>query len=179
MQTLKIYSSFLIISLLFSCANLPYGKKIKDPFSGNAYQSNNRYWRASGKGSSRDEQVAVKKARLAAKAELASQVNSIVKSMADQYLGSTEVENKAEITGKFQDLIRQTVNTEIADLRMMDEEKYFSDEGNYTVFTAYEIKKRSMLKHMKKQYKLKAKSESYKDKIIEQFLDDQIEKSED
>ena len=178
MKRFKLFSIISILVLFASCANNPFGSKIKDPFRGKEYQSNNRFWRATGKGSSRDEQIAIKKARLNAKAELASQVNSIVKSMADQYVGSTEFENNAEITGKFQDLIRQSVRTEIADLRMIKEEKYVNSQGIYTVFSAYEIKKKSMLKHLKKQYKLKAKDENYKDKIIEDYLDEQIEKAD-
>lgn len=163
---------------LFSCSNSPFGNKIKDPLRGSSYESNNRFWRAVGKGTSRDEQIAVKKARINAKGELASQVNSIVKSMADQYVGSTEFENKDEITGKFQDLIRLTVNTEIADLRLIKEVKYKDKKDIYTVFAAYEIKKKSMLKHLKKQHKLRSKKQK-SDLMIQKYLEEKIKETDE
>ena len=155
-----------------------YGDKVKDPFSGSKYESNSRYFRAVGKGKSMKDNIARKKADVDAKSILAGQVNVTMKEVSDAYMAQNETSNAGEIYEKFQDLSRQVVNTQLADLRKFDETKYF-DGTDYTVFVAYEIKKKSMFKFMKKQ----AKTETYVDKktakAIEAILDAQIEASED
>ena len=54
--------------VLASCKGTsPMGEKVKEPFSGNKYQSSNRYFRSVGKGDSSDENIAKNKADLQAK----------------------------------------------------------------------------------------------------------------
>ncbi|HCM76216.1 MAG TPA: hypothetical protein DIS90_07530, partial [Cytophagales bacterium] len=152
------YAHFVLIAALaalYSCASNPFGKKVKEPFRGSAYESNNRWFRGTGKGESSQDNIALGKADIAAKAQLAGQVNSTMKQVADQYLGQTENERAADVADKFQSLVRQTMNTEIADLRKMGQEKYYNAKTKtYTVFIAYEIKKNAMFRFMKKQAKV-------------------------
>jgi hypothetical protein len=173
--------SFIIILLVLSaCSSSPFGQKVKEPFRGNAYESNNRFFRGTGKGESSQDNIARSKADIDAKAQLAGQVNTTMKQVADQYLGQTENANAADVADKFQSLVRQTMNTEIADLRKIGEEKYFNKKENkYTVFMAYEIKKNAMFRFMKKQARVdKTISERQMD-IIDKILDEQIEKADD
>ncbi len=51
-----------------------------------------------------------------------------MKQVADQYLGQTENEKAADVADKFQSLVRQVMNTNMADLRKMGEEKYFNEK---------------------------------------------------
>jgi hypothetical protein len=69
------------------------------------------------------------------------------------------------------------MNTDIADLRKMDEKKFFNEKNNdYTVFIAYEIKKNAMLRFMKKQAKVdKTVNERQRD-LIEKIIDEELEK---
>lgn len=173
-----------IIILLFAalltagCASI-FGKKVKEPFTGSAYESNNRFWRASGKGQSSADNIARGKADIDAKAQLAGQVNTTMKQVTDQYLGQTENENAADVADKFQSLIRQVMNTEIADLRKMDEKKYFDAKKNeYTVFIAYEIKKNAMLRFMKKQARVDQKIDERQRAVIEKIIDEELAKAE-
>jgi hypothetical protein len=173
--------SFIIILLVLSaCSSSPFGQKVKEPFRGNAYESNNRFFRGTGKGESSQDNIARSKADIDAKAQLAGQVNTTMKQVADQYLGQTENANAADVADKFQSLVRQTMNTEIADLRKIGEEKYFNKKENkYTVFMAYEIKKNAMFRFMKKQARVdKTISEKQMD-IIDKILDEQIEKADE
>jgi hypothetical protein len=173
--------SFMIILLVLSaCSSSPFGQKVKEPFRGNAYESNNRFFRGTGKGESSQDNIARSKADIDAKAQLAGQVNTTMKQVADQYLGQTENANAADVADKFQSLVRQTMNTEIADLRKIGEEKYFNKKENkYTVFMAYEIKKNAMFRFMKKQARVdKTISEKQMD-IIDKILDEQIEKADE
>jgi hypothetical protein len=164
--------------LLGGCASM-FGKKVKEPFAGSAYESNNRYWRASGKGQSSQDNIARGKADLDAKAQLAGQVNTTMKQVADQYLAQTGNAEAAEVGDKFQSLVRQVMNTDIADLRKVGEKKYFNEKQNeYTVFMAYEIKKNAMLRFMKKQAKTDQKIDERQRAVIEKIIDQELAKAE-
>src|SRR5690606_18038517 len=163
--------------IVVACSPKPYGSKVKEPFQGNAYESNNRFWRASGKGESSKDNIARSKADLDAKAMLAGQVNTTMKQVADQYLGQTENERAADVADKFQSLVRQVMNTEIADLRKIGERKFYNDKTReYTVFIAYEIKKNAMLRFMKKQAKVDKTINERQRELIEKIIDEEIGK---
>lgn len=167
------------IVMLASCSSSPFGKKVREPFRGSAYESNNRWFRGTGKGESSQENIALGKADIAAKAQLAGQVNTTMRQVADQYLGQRENERGADVADKFQSLVRQTMNTQIADLRKMGQEKYYNEKTKaYTVFIAYEIKKNAMFRYMKKQAKVDQTIDERQMKIIDEILDEQIKKAD-
>jgi hypothetical protein len=168
------------VILLSSCASGPFGSKVKEPFRGSAYESNNRFFRANGKGVSSADNIARGKADIEAKTQLAGQVNTTMKQVADQYLGQTENERAADVADKFQSLARQVLNTDMADLRKIGEEKYFNKKENkYTVFIAYEIKKNAMFRFMKKQAKTDQKIDERQQEIIQKILDEELKKAGD
>lgn len=168
------------IAALASCSSSPFGKKVKEPFRGSAYESNNRWFRGTGKGESSQDNIALGKADIAAKAQLAGQVNTTMKQVADQYLGQRENERGADVADKFQSLVRQTMNTQIADLRKMGQEKYYNEKTkSYTVFIAYEIKKNAMFRYMKKQARVDQTIDERQMKIIDEILDEQIRKADE
>jgi hypothetical protein len=170
---------FSIVTLLSSCANSPFGKKVSEPFSGNAYESNNRFFRSTGKGESSSDNIARGKADIEAKTYLAGQVNTTMKQVADNYQGQTENERGADVAEKFQSLAREVMNTDLADLRKVGEKKYYNEkEKKYTVFIAYEIKKNAMFRFMKKQARVNQKIDERQMAIIDKILDEQIKNSE-
>lgn len=175
-------TSLILVCLavaLFSCSQKPFGTKVKEPFTGNAYESNARFWRASGKGVSSQDNIAKGKADIDAKAALAGQINTTMKQVADQYLGQTENERAADVADKFQSLVRQVMNTDMADLRKVGEQKYFNDKTKeYTVFIAYEIKKNAMLRFMKKQAKVDKTVDERQREVIEKIIDEELEKAD-
>jgi len=169
----------LLVSLL-ACTSSQLGKKVNEPFQGNAYESNNRFFRGTGKGSSSQDNIARSKADLEAKSQLAGQVNTTMKQVADQYLGQTENEKAADVADKFQSLVRQIMNTSMSDLRKMGEKKYFNEKENqYTVFIAYEIKKNAMFRFMKKQAKTDNTIDERQREIIEKILDEELRKADE
>lgn len=177
MKTNLIYLATVI--LISSCASSPFGSKVKEPFRGSAYESNNRFFRATGKGESSSDNIARGKADIDAKTQLAGQVNTTMKQVADQYLGQTENERAADVADKFQSLSRQVMNTDMADLRKIGEEKYFNKkEKKYTVFIAYEIKKNAMFRFMKKQAKTDQKIDERQQEIIQKILDEELKRAE-
>jgi hypothetical protein len=184
MRVAHIASSILLVALvsLGACKGNSklYGDKVKEPFTGSKYESNNRYFRAVGKGVSMKDNIARKKADVDAKSILAGQVNVTMKEVTDAYMAQNENAEAAEIFEKFQDLTRQVMSTELADLRKFDEIKYFNaDKNEYTVFVAYEIKKKSMFSFMKKQAKVQAYENERIRKAVEDIIEQELEKAED
>lgn len=174
-------SIFLLVfgtSIFMQCGSSQYGKKVKEPFSGSSYESNNRWFRAVGKGVSSKDNIAKSKADLDAKTVLAGQLNTSVKKVADQYLGQTENENAADVADKFQSLAREVMNTQMADLRKIGEEKYYNEE-KYTVFIAYEIKKNAMFRYLKKQAKTDQRLNDAERETIEKMIDEELARLEE
>lgn len=167
-------ASFIVLA---SCSSGTLGTKVREPFRGSAYESNNRFFRGTGKGVSSQDNIARGKADIDAKAQLAGQVNTTMKQVADQYLAQTENAEAADVADKFQSLVRQVMNTDIADLRKIGEQKYYNENTReYTVFMAYEIKKNAMLRFMKKQAKTDKTVNERQRELIEKIIDEELEK---
>ncbi len=180
MKRARAFPFFFTIIFLTACASGPLGKKVNEPFQGNAYESNNRFFRGTGKGTSSQDNIARGKADLEAKSQLAGQVNTTMKQVADQYLGQAENEKGADVADKFQSLVRQIMNTSIADLRKMGEKKFYNEKTNeYTVFIAYEIKKNAMFRFMKKQAKTDKTIDERQREVIDKILDEELKKADE
>ncbi len=170
----------LAICALSACkSNNPAGEKVKMPFTGSKYESNNRFFRGTGSGVSAKQNIARGKADLDAKNQLAAQVKTNIRAVTDQYLGQTENAQAAEVADKFQSLVREVMNTEMADLRKIGEETRFNQATNeYTQYVAYEIKKNAMFRFMKKQAKTDEKINEITRKKIDEILDEEIKKAD-
>jgi hypothetical protein len=176
---MKTNTLVLSLLLLAGCASSPFGTKVKEPFRGNAYESNNRFFRATGKGESSADNIARGKADIEAKTILAGQVNTTMKQVADNYQGQTENDRAANVEMKFQSLAREVMNTDLADIRKIGEQKYYDKkQDKYTVFIAYEIKKNAMFRFMKKQAKTDQTIDERQQAVIQKILDEQIAESE-
>ncbi len=170
-----------LIGGLASCSKKsnPAGDKVKQPFSGNKYESNAAWFRGTGMGVSQAQNIARSKADLDAKNQLAAQVKTNIRAVTDQYLGQTENGQAADIADKFQTLVREVMNTEMADMRKIDEEvRYNETSKDYTVHVAYEIRKNAMFRFMKKQAKADDKVDEITQKKIDEILDEEIRKAE-
>lgn len=153
--------------------------KVKGPFSGNKYQSNNRYFRATGKGESSKEKVARKKANIEAKSSLAGQVSTQIKEVSDDYFNETTKGDAYDEVEKLQTLTRQIINTNLSELTLMDEVTYFNnDDSRYIVHVAFEMKKKDFYKKLKKEAKERAK-EGASSNDIQKILDILEEQAEE
>ena len=175
-----ILGFFSVILIAFSgCGSSPFGARVKEPFRGSAYESNNRFFRATGKGESSSDNIARSKADIEAKTILAGQVNTTMKQVADNYLGRRDNERATDVAMKFQSLSREVMNTNLADLRKVGEQKYYDKKQNkYTVFIAYEIKKNAMFRFMKKQAKTDQTIDERQQAIIQKILDEEEKKAD-
>ncbi len=178
MKNILIISVIAIIALTSCNSNKFLGSKVKEPFTGEKYESNNRYFRGVGKGESKDQNISESKADLQAKKELAQQMSTTIKAVTDQHASETEVGQASEITEKFESLIREVTNTKLADLRKIGQEQYRNAEGNYTSYVAYEIHKKHMYRYLKQQAKLNQKLNDAERKQIEEIIDEELKKAE-
>ncbi len=155
------------------------GSKVDMPFTGNKYESTNRFFRGTGTGVSVKQNIARSKSDLDAKNQLAGQVGTNIRAVTDQYLGQTENAKAAEVADKFQTLVREVMNTELGDLRKIGEEtRVNATTSEFTVYTAYEIKKNAMFRFMKKQASTNQKVDEITRKRIEDILDEEIKKAD-
>jgi predicted HicB family RNase H-like nuclease len=184
---MTLYRSFLplllIAATLFALpackSGPPAGTKVQQPFSGKDYLSNNRWYRGTGQGESIKQNIAREKADLSAKDQLAGQVSTNMRSVADQYLGQTDNGLATDVADKFQTLTREVMSTSLADLRKIGEETYQREDKTFTVYVAYEIKKAAMYRAMKKQAATDARVDEVTRKRIEEILDEEIRKAEE
>lgn len=183
MKATHFFSLFIFIAVMASCKSTGHmGERVREPFTGSKYESNNRFFRATGKGVSGSDNIARGRADMQAKTQLAGQVETNMRNVTDQYMTQTENLDAADVGEKFQSLSRQVINTNMSDLRKIGEEKYYNG-SEYTVFIAYEIRKNAMFRFMKKQARAEAeKANSQIDsatlRAIEEILDAQIAASE-
>ena len=178
---LPIALCIALIGGLSACSKKtnPAGNVVKQPFSGGKYESNAAWFRGTGMGVSIAQNIARSKADLDAKNQLAAQVGTNIRAVTDQYLGQTENGNAADVADKFETLVREVMNTEMSDMRKIDEEvRYNETTKDYTVYVAYEIKKNAMFRFMKKQARADDKIDDITQKKIDEILDEEIRKAD-
>ncbi len=167
------------ITVFAGCKSSPFGERVRGPFEGSKYESNRRFYRAVGQGQSRQERIALQRAQVRARAELAAQADSRIKELADDYISETTYENKAEITGKFQSLTRAITDTQIGELRKIGERKYVNEAGEHTAFVAYEIRRKDLYEFLQRQAKLNPSLSPEELRLINEMLDFQVKRLED
>lgn len=178
--TLLPLLTMLAFSLPACKSSSPAGAKVKMPFTGNKYESNNRFFRGTGSGVSVKQNIARGKADIDAKNQLAAQVKTNIRTVTDQYLGQTENAEATEVADKFQSLVREVMNTEMADLRKVGEETRYNEtsQGIHAVRgLPRKQKKNAMFRFMKKQAKTDDKINDVT-RRIDEILDEEIKKAD-
>jgi len=153
MKFVKTLSLFTVASLFVGCGSLKNsskgsseGEKLLEVYcSGDEFLNNKEYFRATGIGESMDQMAANKKARSNAQGELAKTLNSTMKIVTDNYVKSSEVNNKEELTEKFEELSRTVVNQQLEGARKICEKYTKTKEGNYKCYMALELSGKEML----------------------------------
>jgi hypothetical protein len=167
----------LMVLVITGCSN-PLGKSVKEPFSGSKYESNNRYYRSTGNGLSKMDNVAQSQAELRARQQLAQQVQTYFEVVTDDYQRSTTGDHVDDAMNRFESLAREITNTKLADIRIIGSEKYMAEDGSYTCYVAMEIKKGAMYRYLKKQVKLDKQISEAELQEIDALLDQLINEAE-
>lgn len=107
--------------------------------SGSDYFSDKKTFRSSAIGESLDQMAAKKKARSNAQSELAKTINSTMKIVGDNYVNSTEFNNKEEVTETFNEMARTVVNQQLSGAIKICEKFTKTPEGKYKCYMALEL----------------------------------------
>ncbi len=116
---------------------------------GSDYQNSKEYFRASATGESTDRETAKKKAMSNARNYIASNINTTVKAVTDNYVNSREYNNKEEIEERFESLSREIVNQELQGLKIICEKvTQNSNTLKYTYYMGMELSGAELLTKM-------------------------------
>jgi hypothetical protein len=118
--------------------------EITVPFSAKEYRSDENYFRAKQMGKSPDLATAKKIAFQNAKSEMASNINSTVKKVTDQYTNQRTVGNTQEFENKFEELAREVVNLEMSNVKEIGEKIFKETDGSYSYWIAIEAGKKEI-----------------------------------
>ena len=109
------------------------------PCSGPEYFTDKKFFRANAIGESLDQMTAKKKAMSNARAQLATDMSSTMKIVGDNYVKSSEFNNKEEVTETFQENARTVVNQALTGIRVICEKQSKTAEGKYKTYIAIEL----------------------------------------
>ena len=143
--TLSLLSIFLLAGIS-SCKNkkkaneTAKGETLIEVYcSGPEYFTDKKYFRANAIGESLDQMTAKKKALSNARAQLATDMNSTMKIVGDNYVKSSEFNNKEEVTQTFQENARTVVDQSLTGVRVICEKQTVTAEGKYKTYIAIEL----------------------------------------
>ncbi|MDR2057533.1 MAG: hypothetical protein LBP83_04495 [Dysgonamonadaceae bacterium] len=150
LERVMIVSACLTMTILFT--NCKSQKTLAEkgtvevvvPFSDKAYRSDKDAFRASQSGSSPDLSTAKKIALLNAKAELAGNIQSVVKAVTENYTNQRTVGDKQVFENAFEENARVIVNQMLNDVRIKDEKVFKEKDGKYMCYIAVEMSKESI-----------------------------------
>ncbi len=118
----------------------PKGETLVEVYcSGPEYFTNQEYFRSNSIGESLDQMTAKKKALSNARAQLAADLEVTMKVVGDNYVKSSEFNNKEEITETFQENARTVVNQVLQGTRTICEKQTKTVEGKYKTYIAIEL----------------------------------------
>ncbi len=109
------------------------------PCSGTDYFTTNQAFRSNSSGESMDQVTSKKKALTNARNELAASIQTIVKTVTDNYVNSREFNNKEELEERFESLNREVVNQKLSGIKTICEKLVRTKEGRYKTYVALEL----------------------------------------
>jgi len=150
-------------------------EEIEIPFSDAKYKTDKDFFRAVQTGISPDLATSKKIALQNAKTELASNIQTIIKAVTDNYTNQRTVNDKQEFESKFEELSRQVTNQQLIDVKVIGEKSYKEVDGRYSFWIAIEMSKDVLLENFQNQIpkdeKLKLDFDKYMyEKILEQEM---------
>ena len=141
---------FIAAAVLFSTACGKKKKVVEQPkpkgevlineyCTGDQYMSTKEAFRATATGESMDRETAKKKARSNAMSELSKSISSTMKIVVDNYVNSTEFNNKEEVTETFQEMARTVVDQEVRGSVEICEKLTQREDGTFVSYVAIEL----------------------------------------
>jgi len=174
-----ILSLLILIVLAGACKSNQMGEKVNEPFTSSKYFSNKRYWKSTGSGTSADLNIAKQKAQLEARKNLASEVQTNVKALADQYMKQQDMGDREVFEKSFEQLSREVLNTQLANASVSDQQTFKKENGQFTHYVAMEAHKKDMFRTLKRINASKVNLSDVQRTQIEKMIDAQLAALED
>jgi len=130
-----------------AAAEPPSGEtEVKVLCSGPEYFTDDKVFRANNLGESMDQATSKKKALANARAQMASDINTQIKGVIDNYVNSREMNNKEEVAERFEGLTREVVDQKLTGVRTICEKMVkVNATGNYKAYVAIELSAQDLL----------------------------------
>lgn len=122
--------------------------EISVPFSGREYRSDENNFRAKQVGKSPDLATSKKIAFQNARAEMAGNIQAVIKRVTDQYTNQRTVGSAQEFENKFEELSREVVNMQLSNVKEIGEKIFKEPDGSYTYWIAIEASKKEVFDKM-------------------------------
>ncbi|HQW05488.1 MAG: hypothetical protein IPH05_15065 [Flavobacteriales bacterium] len=120
--------------------------EIKVLCSGPEFFTDNKVFRANALGESMDQATAKKKALANARAQMASDINTQIKGVIDNYVNSREMNNREEVAERFEGLTREVVDQKLTGVRTICEKQVtVNATGNFKTYIAIELSAQDLL----------------------------------
>ncbi|MCW3076471.1 MAG: hypothetical protein JWO32_1080 [Bacteroidetes bacterium] len=150
------------------------------PFSTKEFRSDENTFRSKQVGKSPDLATAKKIAYQNAKAEMAGNINSVVKRVTDQYTNQRTVGNTQEFENKFEELSRDVVNLEMSNVKEIGEKTFKEPDGAYSYWIALEADKKAVFDKIDARISSDAKLKlDYDKQKFQQIFDSEMKKLAD
>jgi hypothetical protein len=118
----------------------PKGEVVINEYcAGDKYKSTKDAFRSTATGESMDRETAKKKARSNAMSEMGKTISATMKIVGDNYVNSTEVNNKEEVTESFNEMARTVVDQELRGCMEICEQLTQRSDGTYVSYVALEL----------------------------------------
>tara|TARA_Y100000589_G_C26911711_1_gene530593 strand:+ start:95 stop:661 length:567 start_codon:yes stop_codon:yes gene_type:complete len=148
-----VISAIVVIGLNACSTAKPIAKvensiEIEVPFTERKFKTDDKFFRATGPGTSPDIGAAKRIAIFTAKANLLTFVNSVSSAVSDQYMNQSDFAEKKEYKSKFEDFIRTVSKRSISNL-YLTHEKTFKSGNEYTTYVVLEVSKEDVVNGFK------------------------------
>lgn len=151
--------------------------EITVPFSSKEYRSDDENFRAKQVGKSPDIATAKKIAFQNARAEMAGNINAIVKRVTDQYTNQRSIGNAQEFENKFEEMSREVVNLQMSNVKEIGEKIFKEPDGSYTYWIAIEASKKEVFDKIDSKISSDAKLKlDYDKQKFQQIFDSEMKK---
>lgn len=151
--------------------------EISVPFSSKEYRSDENTFRAKQVGKSPDLATAKKIAFQNARAEMAANINSLVKRVTDQYTNQRTVGNNQDFENKFEEQAREVVSLQMANVKEIGEKIFAEPNGGYSYWIAIEADKKGVFDKIDQKVSSDDKLKlDYDKQKFQQIFDDEMKK---
>lgn len=153
-STLCLYLALALISVFMvnckSTQSAYVGKELKLPCEGKKFQADKKYFRASQMATSSDLSLSKEKALMITKQRLASNIETLMKSVTDRYAREMEVSDVKEFEQDYENESREVVRLSMRDVVVICESTNVLKDGNFRTFMSIELDKELFLSGLEK-----------------------------